>query len=308
MKQSTSTQRLVRFGLVSLLVGAASCGDKGAPNDASGLADDVLATVNGTPIRVAELQYTLSRRNKNEARKVDPAQMKAVLEELVELEVVRQAALGAKLDTDAAYVNKLRFLEAPFVQFQREELTKLYMRREVAEMGHLEDAELRQYFEAHAADFRSELRLMQILVRNDETRIRGLKKMIDDGATFEAAAAIRYPEKLPDGARSPWDIGGLRWTQVPTQWREALRSMKDGDVSDVIVGPNGRFWIVKLVQRQAIDGVTFEEVKPEIEQLLKDEKLTGLRQKTATQLRQQAKIVYVRDPETLPPPSERDED
>ena len=316
MRRTSPLRRLAPLGLGILCAGA-GCGNPAPTDDGLGRAsdsnapkavdEDVLATVNGVPIRAAELQYAIVRKNKKGARKSDPSQLKAVLDELVNDELARQAAVGAGLDADPEYVKKYRFLEAPLVQFQREELASLYMRRAVVERGQPDAAELKEYFDAHAAQLTSELHLMQILIQNDEERIRELKKRIDDGAAFEEVAAIRYPNMLADGAKAPWDLGVMRWTNIPAQWREALATMQDGDVSDVIAGPNGRFWIVKLVERQAGAAITVDQVKPDLVALIQAERAGGLRQETAAALRRKAEIVFTRDPATLPPPAENDE-
>lgn len=296
----------------ALLLGLTACGNSPAPGNTGSAptaspaaSTDVLVTVNGTPIRASEVFYAISRKKSGRGGPPDVATVKATLEELVDQEVARQAAAAAGMTADAEYQKKLRFYEAPFVQFQREELARMFVQRRAAAEQQVDEAELRKYFDAHAAALKTELHLMQIMVRNDEGKIREMKKKIEAGATFESVAATLFPPNLPPGSSPPWDLGVMRWTQVPAGWRDALEKMKEGEVSDVIAGPKGRLWIVKLVSRKANAAVTFEQLKGEIGELIQAEKGTGLSDKIKSELRQRAKIVKVNEA-TPPPPTEHD--
>jgi peptidyl-prolyl cis-trans isomerase C len=272
----------------------------------AGRGDDVLATVNGVPIRASEVHYAIARKDRGKPGRADVARVKATLDELVEQEAMRQAAVAARLDEDADYQKRLRFMEAPLVQFQREELTDRYLKRELVEKSAVDEAEARNYFDAHATELKSEYHVAQILVPHDEAKIRDLKKKIVEGMSFEDAAATLFPAKLPEGTRRPWDLGVLRWSELPSQWREPLSAMKEGDVSDVIAGPKERFWIVKLVERKTQDAIRFEQVKADIAEILQGEKRNGLAQKIKDSVRKKASVVLLREPGAMPEPHEPD--
>ena len=95
---------------------------------------------------------------------------------------------------------------------------------------------------------------------------------------------------------APWDLGYLRWKQIPESWRNVNYDLNEGEVSGVIRGPNNRFWIIKLIDRRENTKTTFESIKPTILQVLKTEKVEELREKTDKDLRARASIVYLRDP------------
>jgi parvulin-like peptidyl-prolyl isomerase len=107
----------------------------------------------------------------------------------------------------------------------------------------------------------------------------------------------------------PWDLGFLKWSQVPKSWRPQIDQLKDGEISDVIPGPKKRFWLVKLVKRQVNNDITFAQVKPALMELIKGTKTDELREQTNKQLRSKAAIKYLRDPATVkltaPPSSEK---
>jgi hypothetical protein len=63
-------------------------------------------------------------------------------------------------------------------------------------------------------------------------------------------------------------------------------------VSNVIQGPNKRFWIIKLVDKRINEGITFESIKPTIMEDLRSAKIEELRSQIARDLRGKASIVY----------------
>ena len=115
------------------------------------------------------------------------------------------------------------------------------------------------------------------------------------GTPFEAGPRARFP-KLPKTVGAPWDLGYLRWQQVPKAWRNVVDDLKKGEVSGVIRGPNNRFWIIKLIDKRENPDITFESIKPTIMEVLKNAKIEELREKTDRDLRAKASIVYFKGP------------
>ena len=77
-------------------------------------------------------------------------------------------------------------------------------------------------------------------------KIAGVKKLIDEGMDF-AAAAIRYsnaPNALDGG-----DLGWRGYDEVPAVFAEILSELPVGGVSDPVRGPSG-FHLVKLLERR----------------------------------------------------------
>ena len=276
-----------------------------APSGSAAAADgDVLVTVNGVPIRVPDLHFILAREDRGRGRGADAAKAKAALEKIIERELTRQQAEAMQLDQSPDYLRKLRFMEAPLNDFKRTTLTEMYFRKEIAEKSKVDDAEARKYFDDNSARFKTEVQVFQIMVRNDDAKITEMKKELDEGAPFEEVAAKLFPAELPKSDRVPWDLGLLRWNQVPPPWQDALAKMKEGDVSEILHGAKKRAWIIKLVKRQVNDAITFDQVKTELIETLQAEKVDGLGQKIAKELRSKASIVYVREPGEMPPPPE----
>jgi hypothetical protein len=252
---------------------------------------DVLATVNGTPIGEADVRFALSSGGHN--KEVPPRSRKNVLEVIIRRELIYQRAVELGLDANGSYQEKLRRMEAQINAFKRKELSELFW-REIAGRAVISEAEAKKYFAENATRIRTELRVWQIL-RRKESLIDQALNDLEQGTSFEEVAGRQFP-KLPKTAGEPWDLGYLRWKQVPKAWRNVVYDLKKGEVSGVIRGPNNRFWIIKLIDKREDPDITFESIKPTIMEVLKSAKIEELREKTDRDLRAKASIVYATGP------------
>src|SRR5690606_26786216 len=84
-------------------------------------------------------------------------------------------------------------------------------------------------------------------VRVGREKADGVRKLIDEGMEF-SAAAIRYsnaPNALEGG-----DLGWRALTEVPVAFAELVEQMRVGEVTPAVRGPSG-FHILKLYDRRA---------------------------------------------------------
>jgi len=253
--------------------------------------EDVLVTVNGTPIGEADVRFALSSGGHN--KEVPPGHIKNVLEVIIRRELIYQRAVGLGLDANASYQEKLRRMEAQINAFKRKELSELFW-REIGRRVEVSEAEANKYFAENAARIGTEVHVWQIL-RRKEGLIEQVLNDLQHGTSFEEVARKLFPN-LPKTAGEPWDLGYLRWKQVPKAWRNVVYDLKKGEVSGVIRGPNNRFWIIKLIDKREPPDITFESVKPTVMEILKNAKIEELREKTERDLRAKASIVYATGP------------
>ncbi len=248
---------------------------------------DVLVTVNGTPLSEVDVDFALRGGHGNE-RAVP--RRKDILERIVEQELAGQRAIELGLDADPDFQKKLRRIEAQLNAFKRRELSKLLIRHEIAERAEVSEQEAKRYFVENAKRIRTELHVWQILERDEDLAKQALSD-IRHGASFEDVVKRRF-KNLPKTVGEPWDLGYLKWTQVPKPWRSVVYDLRKGEVSGVIRGPNRRFWIIKLVDQRENPDTTFESMKPVIIGHLKSARIEKLRETTRRDLRANAKIVY----------------
>lgn len=92
------------------------------------------------------------------------------------------------------------------------------------------------------------------------------------GAPFDSMAAEYSDDEAT--AASGGDLEWLRVDNLPEYFRDVLSTMNVGDISPVLREPNG-FRIVQLVEREEERRYTFDEVKDELMNLAREEKLRG---------------------------------
>jgi peptidyl-prolyl cis-trans isomerase C len=250
----------------------------------------VLARVNGVPI--TEEDVTLRSKGAPSHGSVSVGSpSKAVLETVIRDELVYQRAKELGLDHDPGYVKKVAEMEAQLAAFKRREMVDTFNRVEVTGKATVTDAEAKAYFDAHEKEIKAELHVMQILINRDEDAALDISVQLKKGADFEELAKKRFPN-LPPTIKAPWDLGFLRWNQIPDAWSPAVFDLKPGATTGVISGEGGRFWILKLVERRDLPNASFEEMKPRIEAVLKREKIEQRRMSVFDDLKAKAKIEY----------------
>lgn len=279
---------LTRLGLLALVLAVGlgfSCGE----NPSSTKAGETLVTVNGVPIGKEDVRFELKSTRGHKGEKT-PTQVKNILEGIIKDELVYQRAIEIGLDADLNYQKELRKIEAQLNSFKRKELAKIFYRKQIVKKVEVSDTEARKYYDKNVEWMKNEVHVWQILRRKSREIEKDLKDL-SSGASFEEVAKKRFPT-LPTTGRSPWDLGYLRWQQVPKAWREVVYTLSPGTTSAIISGPNRRFWIIKLIDKRENPELTFEYARPAIIEIIRSEKVAALRKRTQRELKERAQIVF----------------
>lgn len=279
---------MVLLAAVTWIVSLGACGDRRNPEPPSASQAKVLATVNGAPITELDLE----QRSKGALGGAVPGHDAPanLLQTVVRDELIYQKAVQLGLDREPGYRSKVDQLRAQVRAIERQEIAGLY-RRWVHDQAKVSEAEAREYFEKNAASIRTRFHVLQILYKGSFTEIAKDHEEVKGGKPFEEVAARRFPA-LPVGTRPPWDLGELTWVQLPQAWRGVVDRLEPGQVSDVIQGPNDRFWIVKLAGKTLDPAVTFEGEKDRIVEQLREQKVGELYDRMLAELKEKAKVVY----------------
>ena len=282
-----STMRI--FSLLVVLTGTVvptmAYAQKANPPAAAG---KVLAKVNGKPITMVDVDFALRGAGSHQGLET-PSDSRAVLDSLIQQELIYQNAKQLGIDADPGYRDELRRIEAEVNAFKRKKLTEVFLRKN-AQNVQISDAQARDYFNANATEFRTVYSLSQILRRN-EGLIKEDLKDLERGTHFEKVAAKQLPN-LPSGMKAPWELGDMRFKQLPAEWKSVVNTLKKGQHSGIIRGPNNRFWIIKLRDKREDKTVSFESARPLIIEMMRDEKAKQSREKIVLDLRNKAKIEY----------------
>ncbi len=262
----------------------------------------ILATVNGVPITALDVELRLKKAGHDEGKDSrTAAEKKAVLETIVREELAAQKAAKLGLSGDARYHKTLEQMQVEMAAFKRQVLSDLFFRQQIESKGAVSDAEAKKYFDSNRERVATELHILQILHKRNRKAAKAALQELRDGASFEDLAKKRFPT-LADGSK-PWDLGYLKWNQVPQPWWGTVSKLKKGEVSGLISDNTGRTWIVKVVDKRQNPKASFGEMKPRIKALLKKKKVAELREQTSKALRQGATVVYGKPPDKAAPAS-----
>ena len=275
-----------------------SSASSAAPAGSAAPLDDVVAVVNGVAITTADV--ALRMKQEMHVNDTSPERRKVMVDGIIRQELLRQRAAQLGLDQDPLYKRKMRAVEAQLASQSRIELGEAFYRHEIGPKAEVTESDARAYFDAHAAELRTEVHVEQILVSAEDPAVaEGVLEAIKGGMPFEEAAKKRLGN-FPEGS-TPWDLGWLKLLQMPEAWRSQVATLKDGQLSPVIRGGKRLAWIVKVLGRRQASNVTFDTEKAPLMSMLKGQKLEQLRAQIDDELRKSAKIELFTP---KPPPEE----
>ena len=239
----------------------------------TGKQTQIVATVNGKQITLAEY----------EAYKADRAQempnvklsRKALIDELVDMELLKQAAIQAG-------IAKRPEIQAKIAQNTANILIQALLREK---FGHPQysDAVLRKtYEEVVAKSEGTEYKARHILVKT-KAEAEKIIAQLNKGANFAALA------KKDSTAPSAPQGGELGWftadTMVPS-FTAAVEKLKKGEYTKTPVHTRFGWHVILLQDTRKLNPPTFDEVKPRIESILTQQAI----EKYVSDLRSKAKV------------------
>jgi parvulin-like peptidyl-prolyl isomerase len=280
---------LIAVFLVTFLV---SCAEKREENPKTGgnAQGKILATVNGVPITERDLMQSMKRVPHGE--EVNPGASENALQTLVRNELVYQQSLELGLDKNPGYRRKIDEVEAQLRDYKKQEIVPVY-REYINSKAVVTDQEAKEYFEKNAKRIQTISHVWQIYSKGGEARISEDYKDLKSGKPFEKVASRRFPE-LPKGMKAPWDIGYLHWFQIPPSWQGVIDRLEPGQTSEIIKGPNERFWVIKLVDRSVDPKISFDTEKAKIVDVLRKQKAEELSETMLGQMRAKSKVVITK--------------
>lgn len=213
---------------------------------ASALPDDTRAIVNGQAITDTQID--------NVAEQIiasgQAADRDNILDELINLEVLSQAALDMGLDQQAEVAASLK------LQFTQT-LANAYLAQQGADMQ-FSDEELRAEYDAQSANVdTAEYRASHILLDSAD-QAQAVIDALAEGEAFDELAAERSID--PSGATG----GDLGWFQAATigpALAEAVADMEVGETSDSPIQTDYGYHVLQLTDRRQAALPDFESVR-----------------------------------------------
>ncbi|BCX81211.1 peptidyl-prolyl cis-trans isomerase C [Methylomarinovum caldicuralii] len=239
---------------------------------------DIVATVNGRPISRQELDYIKAEITRgNPHAKINIPEDKLV-EELVNRELLRQEAVQKQLPRQPDVATRIRYTErAVLSQAGAQEYLKQHPVTEEqikAEYDRLVGAMKQQEFKAR-----------HILVKSKE-EAEEIIKQLDQGKDF-AELAKQY--SIGPSAKNGGDLGWFVPQRMVKPFADAVVALKDGEYTKEPVQTRFGWHVILREQSRAKTPPPYEQVKPQIEQMLKrkliQQHIQELKQKADIQLK-----------------------
>jgi peptidyl-prolyl cis-trans isomerase C len=293
------------FGLVAwlslaLLAPAPALGQTGQPQpaqpakpqaapaqSAKPAADQVLATVNGDPIRMADIQ---------DAAENLPEQYRSIPVDRLMAVLLNQLISNKLLLAEGKRQN---LAAAPEVQKRvdsfRDRAIQQVLLENVVHKSVTDDA-LQSLYKKYLADNppKEEVSARHILVDN-EADAKGIIVQLRGGADFAALAKLKSKDPA---AQSGGDLGFFGKDEMVKEFADAAFAMKTGEISAAPVKTQFGWHVIKVEDRRAANPVPFDEARQDL--------FNQLSQQTVSQyietLRTNAKIErFGPDGKPLPP-------
>ncbi len=234
--------------------------------------DDVVATVNGKPITQAELEAFRASRKDNK-----PRSERALVEELVNLELLRQAAEKQGLD-------KTPRMQAELKNLERRALAGAELQRYIdSHKAELDEKALRKEYEAQVARIpKVEYKARHILVDSKEEAEK-IIEALERGADF--ADLAKKKSKGPSG-QNGGDLGWFKPQNMVKPFSEAVAKLEKGAFTKAPVKTRFGWHVILLEDTRKVAPPAYEDVKDQLRSIV----VTKAVQQHLQALRKAAKV------------------
>ena len=219
---------------------------------------DIIATVNGKPITIAD-RSNVARQLMARGQQADNAR---ITEELVNLELMKQEALKRGLDKDPEVVAQIELLQTRIMA--NAAITALNDEIDIS------DEEIKAEYETQIAKLDlKEFKASHILLE-DEDAAKAVIAEVNGGADF--AEVAKEKSTGPSGPNGG-DLGWFNAKSMVPEFSAAVATMKAGDVSAEPVKTQFGYHVIQLVDTREAEAPQMEQVRGEIEGILRQTKL-----------------------------------
>lgn len=221
----------------------------------------VLATVDGKDITAADVAFAVTTLGQALQQVPAPNRPQMVLDLLIDMAILANAAEAAGLDEDPALERRVDY-------YRTQTLRDLYMEKLIAEK--ITDEAVRARYQEEIADLepREEVSARHILVPEEE-KAKELIAALNDGADFETLA--RENSQDPGSAANGGSLGFFGRGQMVPPFEEAAFSLEPGAVTEAPVQSQFGFHIIKVDEKRTQPIPAFEEVADSVRRFMMQE-------------------------------------
>ena len=240
------------------------------------LKDPVVATVNGQPIRLSELevaQQSLPQQYRNMPLQ---AVFPALLDRIIDSKLVVQEGKKSKVTEDPAFKKRMAFVEDQVLQ-------DFWIQREIARQVTADKLQKRYEERLKQMPTEEEVHARHILV-STEDEAKALIAEIKKGTAFDKLAKEKSTDKA-SGAEGG-DLGWFKKSDMVKEFADAAFNLKKDELSEAPVKTQFGYHVIKVEDRRKAPPPAFEEMADQLKEEMAREAVTA----QLDQLRSGAKI------------------
>lgn len=270
-----ATARWSAAALVAAVLASGSCLAQGTPPAAG--ADPVVATVNGQPIHMSDLQAEAQNLPPN-AKGLPPQTLYPMLLE----QIIDERALVAEAERTG--LTKDPAVQRDVQAAKDQALETALLHKDIAPLV-TEDAVRARYNATIAGKpGPEEVHARHILVE-DEATAKKIIAELDKGADF--ATLSKQYSKDPSAASQGGDLGFFKKDEMVPAFADAAFALKPGQITQTPVHTQFGWHVIQVLAVRQAPPPTFEQAAPELRQKMIQEAV----QKLVAQARAQVKVV-----------------
>lgn len=247
------------------------------------MADEVVATVNGTKITAKQLEMHMRLLSSMTKQQVD--NKKAALDDMIDREILHQEVKKKKLDKNS----ELKYL----AEFQTRELFSKALLKQSPVGEPITDADLKKLYDEKIKNLDiKEYKISHILIKHSdpdaENKAKAAIAELDKGEEFADVAkeSSQDPTASKGGDLGWLNVAQLRGVPVIAQ---AISEMKKGDYSKKPVKSEAGYHILKLADIRKKEPPTLEQTKQQLARAIQQQRIqeyvTGLRKKAKVDIK-----------------------
>jgi peptidyl-prolyl cis-trans isomerase C len=230
--------------------------------------DAVVATVGGLEIRQSELDLAMSNLDPQLAQLPEEQKKVAALSGAIDVKLLVKDANAEGLEKTEDFKKRLAFISD-------RELHNAYFRKHVVDAVTADEVKARYDKEVAALPQEEEVKAAHILVATEE-EAKDVIKQLDAGKDFAELAKEKSTDSNKDDGG---DLGWFGKGRMVPEFEEAALALEKGAYTKTPVKSQFGFHVIKLEDKRMAPPPAFEQVEPQVRQLVMRDKYVALIEK-----------------------------
>lgn len=239
-----------------------------APVFAADAKDPVVAKVGDVEIHQSELDLAIANLDPQLAQLPDDQKKVAALSASIDVKLLAKDAAAEKLDQTPDFQSHMAYL-------RDRELHNAYFKAHVADAVKDDEVKARYDKEVAALPQEEEIKAAHILVASED-EAKDIIKQLDSGKDFAALAKEKSTDSNKDDGG---DLGWFGKGRMVPEFEEAAFGLEKGAYTKTPVKTQFGFHVIKLEDKRIAPPPAFEQVEPQVRQLVMRDKYVALIEK-----------------------------